>query len=579
MAVVIFISSRAVHGASETVSAAAAPIYDPYPSGILPSNIAPEIQRVMREEDAIEREAVNAWHALTPPTVTGNPPIQQNTGTAAIETLGKLMNFDRHISVDQNIACSFCHMPYVGYSGPIPSVNLSMVAYPGSVHYRAGKRTAQRYTYAPFFPVLQYNAEQASFFGGNFWDSRATGYLIRSPDAEQAQFPPVDPLEMGMPDTACIVFRLSTAVYRPLFEEVWGTGSFDGIVWPSNTAQICSTPNGATQFGGSATPVHLSPEDRTRANTIYNEWGLSIDAFEQSVAVSAFSSKFDAFLAGKYTMTADEMAGYNLFRGKGNCNSCHLDGRSTAPTPPPPDGTSPNSEDTGVAANTTPLFTCFASANLGLPKNPSVAFLFETTPDSVGLTPNPEGFEYTDFGLGSFLRSGFGSAPNPNLTWRQFASVSDGKMQTSSARNVALAPRKCPTTEAPGPYFQKEFFHNGYIKSLKQLVHFYNTRDVYPVDVESGNCPAGTVEKVNCWPRPEVPQNLDMTVGNLHLTDHEENLIVKFLETLSDGFTRPYPDVDTFTGECMTGGEASTQGNASIIPSALMQRSAARPAQ
>jgi hypothetical protein len=48
---------------------------------------------------------------------------------------------------------------------------------------------------------------------------------------------------------------------------------------------------------------------------------------------------------------------------------------------------------------------------------------------------------------------------------------------------------------------------------------------------------------------------------------------VKFLETLSDGFTRPYPDIDTFTGECMTGGDASTQGNASIIiPAALMQR-------
>src|SRR6202035_2911544 len=154
-----------------------------------------------------------------------------------------------------------------------------------------------------------------------------------------------------------------------------------------------------------------SPEDRTRANTVYNEWGLSIDAFEQSVAVSAFSSKFDAFLAGKYTMTADEMAGYNLFRGKGNCNSCHLDGRSTAPTPPPPDGTSPNSEDTCVATSKTPLFTCYVSANLGLPKNPSVALLFETTPDSVGFPPNPVGFEFTDYGLGSFLRSGFGSAP------------------------------------------------------------------------------------------------------------------------------------------------------------------------
>jgi cytochrome c peroxidase len=52
-------------------------------------------------------------------------------------------------------------------------------------------------------------------------------------------------------------------------------------------------------------------------------------------------------------------------------------------------------------------------------------------------------------------------------------------MQTSTARDVALVPPQCPTTEAPGPYFQKEFFHNGYIKSLKQLVHFYNTRDVY----------------------------------------------------------------------------------------------------
>ena len=64
-------------------------------------------------------------------------------------------------------------------------------------------------------------------------------------------------------------------------------------------------------------------------------------------------------------------------------------------------------------------------------------------------------------------------------------------MQVSTARNVAMTPPQCPTTEAPGPYFQKEFFHNGYIKSLKQLVHFYNTRDVYPFNVTSGHCPAG----------------------------------------------------------------------------------------
>jgi cytochrome c peroxidase len=124
----------------------------------------------------------------------------------------------------------------------------------------------------------------------------------------------------------------------------------------------------------------------------------------------------------------------------------------------------------------------------------------------------------------------------------------------------------CPTTEAPGPYFQKEFFHNGYIKSLKQLVHFYNTRDVYPFPVTSGHCPAGTTEKVDCWPMPEVPATMDMTVGKLFLTDHEEDLIVKFLQTLTDGFTTPFPDINTYTGMCMTGGSAKTQGNEFLIP-------------
>jgi hypothetical protein len=101
---------------------------------------------------------------------------------------------------------------------------------------------------------------------------------------------------------------------------------------------------------------------------------------------------------------------------------------------------------------------------------------------------------------------------------------------------------------------------------LKQVVHFYNTRDKYAYRVTSGHCPAGTTEKVTCWPTPEVPNNIDMTSGNLGLTDKEENQIVAFLETLSDGFTRPYPNIDTFTGVCMTGGSAVTQGNDSLIP-------------
>ena len=566
-----FIISQIVTAQTET--AVTTQVYNPYPPGILPAGLNAEIARVLREIDVVEERAIERWHRLPPPIVTGQPPILKNTGTERVETLGQLMNFDRRMSPGRNQACSSCHMPYAAFSGPIPSVNLTMIAYPGTAHFRAGKRTAQRYTYSPFFPVLQFNQEQGLFFGGNFWDSRATGYLLRNPDAQQAQGPPVDTQEMGFPDTACVAFRLSRAVYRPLFEEVWGQGSLD-INFPPDTEQICAIPGGAAVFGGNVEPVNLSPGDRNRANVVYDRWAQSIDSYEQSVQVSAYSSKFDAFIAGNYTMTPTEQAGYNLFKGKANCNSCHLDGRSTAPTPA--FGTAPNGVDTGAVADLTPVFTCFGSSNLGIPKNPRNSFYYENTPDAFGFTLNPAGFSYTDFGLGAFLRSGYATAPNPNVSWRQFASTTDGKMQVSTARDVALTPPQCPTTEAPGPYFQKEFFHNGYIKSLKQLVHFYNTRDDFKFPVESGNCPAGTVEKVTCWPAPEVTQNMTGTIGHLGLTDTEENQIVAFLQTLNDGFTTPYPDINTFTGSCMSGGTAATQGNSTIIPANLLRRMAAQ---
>jgi cytochrome c peroxidase len=525
-----------------------------------------EIARVQREITGIFNQALSEIAIIftNPPVLTGQPPTLQGTGYQAVQTLGKLMNFDLNISPFQNVACASCHMPYAGFSGPIPSVNLTMVAYPGSLHFRAGKRTAQRYTYSPRFPVLEFNETQQAFFGGNFWDARSTGYKLQSADAEQAQHPPVDTQEHGFPDTACIAFRLQDAPYRALFELVWGD-SFD-IRFPGNTERICATPGGASRFGTDTTPVRLRPEDRTKANNIYDHWGQSLSFYESSPAVSPFTSKFDAFLNPKtgVTLTADEMAGYDLFRGKGNCNSCHLDGRSTA---------MPGQTDTGTAASTAPLFTCFGYANLGLPLNPRDAIYYQTTPDFFGFTPNSFGFGFRDLGLGTFLRSGPGSAPNPNAQWIQFAPTSDGQMQTSTARNVAMTPPQCPTTEAPGPYFQKEFFHNAYAKSLKQLVHFYNTRDVaaFHKNVTSGNCPAGTTEKVDCWPNPEVPNNIDMTVGMLGLTDEEENQIVAFLQTLTDGFdpanpgVSTYPNIGTFTGQCMVGGTAATQGNGFLI--------------
>jgi hypothetical protein len=232
-----------------------------------------------------------------------------------------------------------------------------------------------------------------------------------------------------------------------------------------------------------------------------------------------------------------------------------------------------------------PVFTDFGSGgNLGLPLNPRLPLFYESTPDRFGFTPNPDGFGYRDLLLGNFLRSGPQSSPNPNAAnWLQFAPTTDGRGQTATVRDVAMTPPQCPTTEAgqfdangnPIPYFQKEFFHNGYIKSLKQLVHFYNTRDVFPFNVTSGHCPPGTVERVTCWPMPEVTNRENMTIGHLGLTDQEENLIVIFMQTLTDGFdpanptVSTYPNIDTFTGQCAIappGVTASTQGNETITP-------------
>ena len=110
--------------------------------------------------------------------------------------------------------------------------------------------------------------------------------------------------------------------------------------------------------------------------------------------ISPFTSKFDAYLKGNYTLTADEVAGYQLFNGKGNCNSCHVDGRSTTLTS--------GQTDTGNTASVKPLFTCFGFANEGLPLNPRICLFYESTPDRFGFTPNPDGFALPRFGTRQF---------------------------------------------------------------------------------------------------------------------------------------------------------------------------------
>src|ERR1700720_2082974 len=103
---------------SPNVHAQTPPPYNPYPSGILPANLDSEIARVRREVQTVFGRYFAEWQALTPPTLTGQPPTLFPTGYEAQRILGGLLNFDENMSPFRNRACSFCHISYAGFSGP-----------------------------------------------------------------------------------------------------------------------------------------------------------------------------------------------------------------------------------------------------------------------------------------------------------------------------------------------------------------------------------------------------------------------------------------------------------------------------
>jgi len=223
----------------------------------------------------------------------------------------------------------------------------------------------------------------------------------------------------------------------------------------------------------------------------YDRIGKSIAAYERSKEVDPFSSKFDFWLGKKVKLSDQEMQGLALFEGKGKCAECHPSKRG-------PKGAAP-------------LFTDFTYDNLGVPKNPENPFY------GMPAQWNPEGAAFVDTGLGGYLK-GAGNTPSqyePEM----------GKFKVPTLRNVG---------KRPSPGFVKAFGHNGYFKSLKEIVHFYNTRDVLDRCEKLSDPKPGE----NCWPEPEVPSNLNREeLGNLGLTGKEEEAIVAFMETLSDGYS------------------------------------------
>lgn len=397
-----------------------------------------------------------------------------------VEQLGKALFFDNISSPAKNMSCAECHAPTTGWVGPVAGINLHGAVYRGAVPTRFGDRKPPSSAYASFSPIFHFDEEGGEFVGGNFWDGRATGERLGSPTAEQALGPFLNPVEQNMPSKQAVCEHVARSKYSGLFKQVWGQSSLD-----------CSVEG-----------VGLT----------YDLIGLSIGAYEASVEMNPFSSKFDLYwencLAAGNTEEACGLAEgeHSMLDPQGilseqefdgliefgeYCSECHISHQS-----------GPN----GVP----PLFTDFRFDNLGVPKNPENPFYnMDTVYLDDGSPINPLGKDFIDYGLGGFLRS--------RPEWAHLAEENDGKFRTPTVRNVDLR---------PGKGFPKAYMHNGVFKSLEEVVSFYNSRDV----PEMG------------WAPPEVPVNVNTDLfegkpmGNFELDAEDQAAIVSFLKTLSDGY-------------------------------------------
>jgi cytochrome c peroxidase len=395
--------------------------------------------------------------------------------------LGRHLFFDSDLSKNRNQSCGSCHASAVGWTGPDGAVNAAGGVYEGSVPGRFGNRKPPASAYAAMAPVLQLDGA-GEFMGGNFWDGRATGWKRGSPAADQATGPFLNPLEQALPDERTLVDLVCSAHYGMMLRRMWGTN-------------VCSDPSG-----------------------VLDKVALSIAAFESSSAVSAFSSKYDAFAAGRAELDAREQLGLQLFRGKARCGNCHK--ADSAP---------------GRLA----AFTDFTFDNLGVPRNPESPFYAMDRVLVDGAPINPLGSAFVDEGLGGFL-----AQLASNDDWRSYRYVPQPLRNLPSADLLRLAApnrgkQKVPTLRnvgrGPGAGAVKAYMHNGYFKSLESLVHFYNTRDVLPRCAASATAAQATAQ--GCWPAPEVAENVNAAdIGNLGLTAVDEDALVAFLHTLSDGF-------------------------------------------
>ncbi|AOS95717.1 Methylamine utilization protein MauG precursor [Microbulbifer aggregans] len=490
----------------------------------------------------------------------GQSALAQDSKDIALKLLGKHVFFDKSLSSSGEMGCVSCHEPATGGTGGDSLVNEGQVAITGADPSTVGRRRPNTNTYSSFVePFLPCNRGGPStppgeiqYCGGNFWDGRALGRENIEPlsgaaphigmevfwDSEnpvvlgyqkyisaitdQAINPIPSLVEQNLPrDQVCLTVQASN--YAWLYELAWDT--------PLNCSNVIA-------YNGER---HL--------DIAFKRLMMAVGAYQHSYDINSFTSKRDLAIRselacvdsnfgeylnpsvcdqveqlrltdpskqyGKFPLvlfTAEENLGHDLFYNEAfppipgnvppradlpvtNCSFCHSD--------------DPDNDDGAELFQT---YSDQAFHNIGVPPNPDI--------------PKPTGLD--DLGLTETT-----GVHRPGFT------------RTQTVRNV---------DKRPSPEFVKAYMHNGFFKSLKSVVHFYNTRDTKPscnVMLTNGDIPAGTelTEAValayDCWPEPEFDafKTPSILAGGLGMTPEQEDALVVYMQTLTDLHSADVPEL------------------------------------
>lgn len=199
----------------------------------------------------------------------------------ALRDLGEALFFDENLSLDRSQSCASCHDPEYGFTDPRHTADGAFSL--GDDGVSLGDRNAPSAAYAAFVPSF-HQTKDGVWVGGMFWDGRASGL------EEQAGGPPLNPIEMGMPDKQSVVQRLQeNPEYVDAFQSLFGADILD------------------------------QPDDA------FDRMTQAIASFERSDVFAPFDSKYDRFLRGEAELSRQEELGRLLFFSQQftNCNLCH----------------------------------------------------------------------------------------------------------------------------------------------------------------------------------------------------------------------------------------------------------------